>query len=324
MKNNYPIKYAVMPIYEHSGYAVGLYKLEHTYDISLYIVSKCYLIEESVCYQENGEKKSEYKIVYPYENDDNSYSLARCEPEFGYNNQPTNCFVVDNVFDDFDSCFTETERLNKEIFYKKIGNMPFTEDFSKKVELFKEKYNKKIQEYRKLEKRIEDSSSDLVVGNNYKKQNIVVCSEDKQFISRMSLYGFINLSNRDNFCVYNVSIDEFATLCSQIEEDKDINITTSRLLLYHEKNTEITMITDCDSDKSKGSFYLKDKSMYYNKDMIPFHLDKNIIIDGTFIKVYTMESYEDIIKSYITKYINRDNSDIEIGNMTISKVLKLK
>lgn len=53
MKNNFPIKYAVMPVHEQTGY------YSNDCDTLLYIVSKCFVIEESVVYNEKGEKKSE-------------------------------------------------------------------------------------------------------------------------------------------------------------------------------------------------------------------------------------------------------------------------
>ena len=44
MKNNYPIKYAAMPIIEQTGWYPGLHELEREYGIVCYIASK-YIID---------------------------------------------------------------------------------------------------------------------------------------------------------------------------------------------------------------------------------------------------------------------------------------
>ena len=323
MKNNYPIRYAVMPIYEFSGYQHGLNELEPTYDVSLYIVSKCYLIEESIEYKENGEKKNIYKVVYPYEEgrNSNSGSLVRCEPQFNLYNQSINSVIVDKIFDSFDSCLAETERLNEQLLIDMICNLPYNEDFSTNVNLLRGQFNEKLKEYRKLEEKIENGTSDLIVNDSYKYQNIIISFGDKDVLSSMSLYWFIKKYYRNNYCVYNVSNDEFEKLSKMIDEDKDIDFLTSRVLLLNDKEKEITRITDCDNDKTNGSYYLKNNHMFYDKDMIPFHLDDSFDKDRECIKVYTLENYEDIIKSYLIKYVDYDNHEIEIDNKTLSKVL---
>ena len=323
MKNNYPIKYAVMPVYDHSGYDMGSYKIANTYDVSLYIVSKCYLIEEIVKYKEDGKKKNKYKIVYPYEEGKNGYYglLIRCEPSFGVHGYSTNSVIVDKVFDDFNSCFLETERLNNEIVNKMIGDFHFNDDFFTKVKLLRKQFDEKLKEYRKLEEKIENGTSDLIVNNSCKEQNIIISFSDKDVLSSMSLYWFIKRYVRDNYCVYNVSNDELEMLSKMIDEDKDIDFSTSRVLLLNDKEKKITRITDCDSDERNGSFYLKNNCMYYDKEMIPFHLSNDLNIDESFIRVYTTENYEDIIKSHLIKYVNYDSHEIEIGNKVLSKVL---
>ena len=55
MKINYPVKYALMPIIEQVGWTHGLHELERDYDVVYYVVSKCYLI--------NDTKKSGGRII---------------------------------------------------------------------------------------------------------------------------------------------------------------------------------------------------------------------------------------------------------------------
>lgn len=46
MKNNFPIKYSVMPIISQTGWINGVNQLEREYGIIAYIACKCYLINE--------------------------------------------------------------------------------------------------------------------------------------------------------------------------------------------------------------------------------------------------------------------------------------
>ena len=61
MKNNYPIKYAAMPIIEQTGWYPGLHELEREYGIVCYIVSKCYVVGREEKYNRYGNTICEYK-----------------------------------------------------------------------------------------------------------------------------------------------------------------------------------------------------------------------------------------------------------------------
>ena len=325
MKNNYPIKYAAMPIYEHSGYQYGLNELEDTYDIALYIVSKCYLIEESIKYLEDGNKKNIFKVVFTFEKKGYySYdTIVRSLPHYNIYGQSTNSVIVDKIFDDFESCYIETERLNREILGNKIGCLPYNDKVGEMIKKLKTEYNEKNMEYRELEKKIEDGTSDLVANDIPKKQYIIVSKCGKMELKKVSLYRFISYSDKYNFCVYNVTSNEFDNMCSQIDNEEKIDINSSDLLLYHKKDSDITLITNCNNNINNGSFYLKKRGMYYDKDIVPFHLDETINIDESFIKIYTLENYEDIIKSFIPYYIEDGNKEIELGNKVLAKTINL-
>lgn len=57
MKNNYPVKYAVMPIKKYDG------------ETMINIVSKCYLMSEETVYVKASEYKVKYSIFIPYQFD---------------------------------------------------------------------------------------------------------------------------------------------------------------------------------------------------------------------------------------------------------------
>lgn len=67
MKYNYPIKYAVMPIYEQVGWCNGLNDLERKYEIVYNIVSKCYVMKmKLLIIFATGKSEKRYDVVFPY------------------------------------------------------------------------------------------------------------------------------------------------------------------------------------------------------------------------------------------------------------------
>ena len=63
MKNNYPIKYTIMPILECKNCQYDYdEQLKIEYQTICYIVSKCYLISEKIRYKENGLQSQEYEV----------------------------------------------------------------------------------------------------------------------------------------------------------------------------------------------------------------------------------------------------------------------
>ena len=64
MKNNYPIKYAVMALEEYKGDEVDVKDVDKNFDIYAYIVSECYLIGERIIYLPDGDNRHKYEIVY--------------------------------------------------------------------------------------------------------------------------------------------------------------------------------------------------------------------------------------------------------------------
>ena len=99
MKNNYPIKYALIPMIEQVGWVSGLNELEREYDVVCYIVSKCYLIDEVKKYHLDGSYDISYNVVCPYQRYDSFDTYNIEEPSFNYNSgYCTNSTKVNEIF----------------------------------------------------------------------------------------------------------------------------------------------------------------------------------------------------------------------------------
>ena len=60
MKNNYPIKYSVIGIYDEIN------RNTNEPEQITYIASKCYVVEENIIHNENGTKKKTYGVYFPF------------------------------------------------------------------------------------------------------------------------------------------------------------------------------------------------------------------------------------------------------------------
>ena len=148
MKNNYPIKYAVMPIIEQTGWYPGLHELEREYGIVCYIVSKCYVVGREEKYNMYGNTLCEYKVVFSYGKDNQYGGLSRVEPEFCLmNGRCNNSTNVDKVFDSFEEAKEETEKKNKEILSKELSFIRVDDNFNQNVSLAREKHEEVVNYY---------------------------------------------------------------------------------------------------------------------------------------------------------------------------------
>lgn len=125
---NYPIKYAVMPV---TNYASGE-------DFVLgYIVTKVYLVSEYIRYTANGTKVS-YDIVYPIKGLKSSQVMADLrKPEFDEVDRCINAERNNDLFDNYDEAKKLCNEKNSVLFRNDIDNYTeknnFIQDFELKV-----------------------------------------------------------------------------------------------------------------------------------------------------------------------------------------------
>lgn len=326
MKNNYPIKYAVIPMYEQTGWIHGLNELERDYNIVAYIVSKCYLISETKEYSGNGKANNKYEIVFPYEKTDAYGDWLRKEPNFNYANKCTNSIIVNDIFENYTDAKKICQQKNEELLIQKLSQIPF-DKLEEQLEKIKSKHNEIVDNYTKLEQQIIKSTQDLNLKEELKEQSIITTTPMQQRFIDISLYEYINFCEitKQPFLVYNISKTEYERMKKKIKEDKiitDKDLKSSTFIMEYIYKNGTTRIID--SDFKCSSFYLKEGNLYYDKNISKFNIsetDKEM----KYTKIYTLETYEDIIKSFIPKYIEKPgNPRIEINDVIISKKLIYK
>lgn len=308
MKYNYPIKYAVMPIYEQVGWCNGLNDLERKYEIVYNIVSKCYVINETINYFATGKSEKRYDVVFPYIKSGMYEEWNRVFPSYNEDLQNSNLTTVDNIYDDFDKALENANMKNMEVLEKMELGIPYTSDnvYKERIDEINRIYKKREKKYKKIEELIDIDTQDMKINSIRKEQSIITMNEANDKIISISIYDFIKYYRNCPFYVCTVSNDQYKQMKKQI-------ITTGRLaernphssveydkfgyLLANDIENEIIRITNS-SDKS-GSYYLDDNEILcYDSDMKPFDKDSQFSKKIMGIKVYTTETYDDIINAY--------------------------
>lgn len=295
MKNNYPIKYALMPIIEQTGWTHGMHELEREYGVVCYIISKCYVIKETKKYDINGTSDIKYQVVFPYEYHEYS-GWKREEPSFNLiNNGCTNAVTVDKLYDSFEEAKKDKEEKNEKIHKSKYAYMRF-EDLKEKIDEINTEFNNTLEYYNELEQLIEENTSDLEVNRKNKEQSIVLYKDGNSKPIKLdhSLYMAIDLFDRENFIVYSLSENEYFNLQKEsCDRDKTTKYNHTPLLINDKDQKTVKIVSP-----SNGEEYLCNGEIV-DDICIDFNEDPNHDVI-----VYTMENYQDIISSYKSK--NKD------------------
>ncbi len=273
MKNNYPIKYAVMPIVEQTGWAPGLNELVREYGVVCYIVSKCYVVVREEEYNRYGNILYKYKVVFPYKKDNLHRYLLRVEPSYNCYGKCSNATTVDKVFDSFEEAREDAEKKNKKIVNKKISFLHCDDDFLQNVSLLRKEQEEKVNKYRKIERMMEKNSSDLVVNDKVKEQSVIIAGNNSYKKKECSLYDMIYFYSDENYIVYNVSLEDYKRIEEQIKSGEQVNTDSIKknCLLISSSDDKKMKVINYDS-KNKSCFYIEDGCLYYD-DKIDFSLD---------------------------------------------------
>lgn len=318
MKYNYPIKYACMPIYEQNGWIHGVNELEENYEIAGYITSKCYVISEKTTYNQDGTKKSEYEVVFPYQIP-LSYTtdkLNRTFPKYNFYNKCNNSTLVNNIYDNFSEAKVKTNLLNDKLILDATSYIPFDENYLKNIEETKNTINERLAKYREFELKIEQHTQEMV-NKPIKPQNIIVMFEKEDKILEISLYEFMKLYDYTSYLVCSVSVSDFENQIKQIKINKKLDerdpekskcsYNNSNCLLAKRKNNNIIRIANYNDKNIEGSYYLSNDKIHYDNQMIRFDKDDSFCQSFEYeIKAYTTENFEDIINSYKQDNISLD------------------
>lgn len=221
MKINYPIKYAAMPIIEQVGWTHGLHELEREYDIVCYIVSKCYLISNLTKYIENGQIVKQYEIVFPYQPSEFS-KWQRVTPSYNLiNGYCINGNKVDKIFDTYEDALSFATKKNEKLCKNSYMYLPYSEDYASKIQTKKDEFNEKLSKYKLLEEQILFNTQDMEIGKNKELANVIEIANNKGRVLSFNIYEILNAFDRNKFVVYNISKEQYKTLTTLINEEKN-------------------------------------------------------------------------------------------------------
>ncbi len=296
MKNNYPIKYAVIPMIEQVGWSRGMHELERVYDTVCYIVSKCYLIGENKKYRVNGTVMTEYQVVCPFKEGE-YYTWYKDEPSYNLINEScTNVVLTDALFDTFDEAKVVKNEKNKDLLLQKFLYMPIKKNKAKHKEI-EEEFKQIIMYYDQLEKEIEKRTNNLEI-NKLPKEQRVLCLRDnvcKKVCS--SLYEIIDVFDSSNYIVYSVTNEEFGKLQELSTNNVSCKTFNHTPLLINNGKLKTARVVS-----------LSGEEMYLINNGLVNHTNAEFIMPNNYDEVfYTIEDYDDIIKSYSNRL---DNSNV--------------
>lgn len=213
------------------------------------------------------------------------------------NGRCNNSTNVDKVFDSFEEAKEETEKKNKEILSKELSYIRVDDNFHQNVSLAREKREEVVNYYQKIENMIEENSTDLVVNDKAKEQSVIFERNNSWKEKKYSLYDMIRLYSDEDFIAYNVSLDDFKKIEEQLKNGQEVDTDSIKknCLLISSSNDKKVKVINYDSKDKRSCFYIENGSLYYD-DKLDVSLDT---ISGDALVIYTIETYDDVISSYI-------------------------
>lgn len=294
MKNNYPIRYVALPITEN-----GRWESENEYikNVMCYLVIKCYVVGEESRYDKDGEVSKKYQIVPTY-GTIFPHSFQMIEPKydsFGMN-KCENSLFAERVFDNIEDAEKYRDERNKEIIETVVDRAP-------KWAKLREKFDKTLKEYQKIEKELEKNNAYLPVdGSKKRKQKIYGVDDATGLIDEeISVYSLLEecIYNDCNFVVYSISEEEAKELDKVLENDAkadafNLDIAEKFMhtpLMMHEYNDNFVKLI-VPNNKAK---YVTIGECPYLDEQKKSKSYKGIEFEEYF---FTMETYNDIIEAY--------------------------
>ena len=309
MKNNYPIKYAAMPI---MGYVAWQRE-----GAILYIASKCFQIKETTEYFRNGDTETSYSVLFPYKkvvDNNTSMTWERIEPSLENEQE---IITVRNVYNTIEEAEQEAVRNNKILLEQKLRNIYTTvENFQQERKKVEKKLQQQIDFFKNLEQEIEEKTKDLTIGLPPKLQNVIVIDNSGIKEYELSLYEYSWLVDRKPFTVFHISEESYQNLSKKIAEYKEIeaeDIIEKEPILIYDSEKKLMQLRNPNGEGNEGFLYLRShrgqKYMYYEENQeltledVASHPDEK--------KIFTMETYEDIVASYLPYFIFPEKKSTE-------------
>ena len=239
MKNNYPIRYALVPMIEEwweKGERVG--------KIVAYIVTKCYLVNETKKYERNGNVEVRYHVVCPYQYLDFDI-WRRVEPKFNINRECCNGFITDKVYINFEKAIDAKNKKNDELVANKCCYIRIDENYEKNVKSIKNEYAEKFAYYNELESMISSNTEELDLNNKVKEQSVIMYRDGGYKKFKTSLYEAMNIFDNDDFIVYSVDEDEYKDIQKLMKKGKVISGMDYNPILVNDGDSQtINMVAE--------------------------------------------------------------------------------
>ena len=279
MKNNYPIKYAVIPMLEETK--------THNPEIVYYISAKCFVIEEKKRFFKDGKEKTTYDVVMPYTQSD-FYRYERQEPSYNLiSNKCINSCNVDELFDSYEDANKAKDKKNNELYVQKVALASL---YQEDLEFLNIDFEAKQRYYDMLQESILMNTDDLIVGIKNKPQIVIIIDKGDARCVESSLYETIEAFKYYHYIVRTLNQRDFIIANNEVKSERKIPKNLGDLLLVNDPQSRIVKV--CDND---DFIYLKDGKITDELE------EKTSFNDKANIIFYTLEDFYDITKSYPSK-----------------------
>lgn len=170
----YPIKYAVLELKKEGGWP------DNYEEVTIgYIASKCYLVESSTIYRDDGESNIRHFVVFPYSDftsfylpyETNGLRLPKeDEPKYNACNNPYPVRIVEKLFDSYEDAKRQAEIQNCELKHERVSRLCVEKNQTWKDVIFKfdKKFNEDMIRCNLFESMISEATKDDVITESSK------------------------------------------------------------------------------------------------------------------------------------------------------------
>lgn len=138
----YPVKYAIQTHYSKPNYTCV-----NTSKRPLgYTVSKVYVIEQKISYNDTGDRDESYLVVYPFASDLDIEDNVRNVPKYNIDGVCYNGIFVDDVYDTYEEALSIKQECYRTLFFEEITSVynyslyedrdSFAQDFFDRAQLY--------------------------------------------------------------------------------------------------------------------------------------------------------------------------------------------
>ena len=208
---------------------------------------------------------------------------------------------------------------NANAFFRKVGGVPIDTVIKRFL-----KFNKNKKLYvSKVTNEKEENTEDKIVGLDPKEQSIVLVTDKVEKVIDLSLYKILELYIDYNIVVYSLSDNEYMALKEDLNEDLSLKEYNNKCLMQYIPNIKLFKLNNYD-DKENPSSFILDENLRPKRE-ISDEMIQEYFNNKPDAIIYTTETYEDVISSYITEkhnFYDNDNEKTSINKKVLFKFKK--